>query len=49
MKWAEWTLGDAALASRLRKVANRRYEGEGLREAINQVVSAHYEEVRQLR
>jgi hypothetical protein len=49
VKWAEWTLGDAALASRLRKVANRHYEGEGLREAINQVVSAHYEEVRQLR
>lgn len=49
VKWAEWTLGDAALASRLRKVANRHYEREGLREAINQVVSAHYEEVRQLR
>ena len=49
VKWAEWTLGDAGLASRLRKVANRRYEGEELREAINQVVSTHYEEVRQLR
>ena len=31
VKWAEWTLGDAELASRLRKVANRRYQGEELR------------------
>jgi HAD superfamily hydrolase (TIGR01484 family) len=49
VKWAEGTLGDAGLAARLRKVANRRYEGDELREAINQVVSTHYEELRQLR
>jgi hypothetical protein len=49
VKWAEGTLGDAALASRLRKVANRRYQGEELREALDQVVSSHYEEVRKLR
>lgn len=49
VKWAEGTLGDAGLASRLRKVANRHYQGEELREALNQVVSTHYEEIRQLR
>jgi HAD superfamily hydrolase (TIGR01484 family) len=49
VKWAEGTLGDGGLASRLRKVANRRYQGEELREALQQVVSAHYEEIRQLR
>jgi hypothetical protein len=49
VKWAEGTLGDAGLAARLRKVANRRYAGQELREAINQVVSTHYEELSQLR
>lgn len=49
VKWAEGTLGDGGLASRLRKVANRHYKGEELREALNQVVSTHYEEIRQLR
>ncbi|MDH4087883.1 MAG: HAD hydrolase family protein [Nitrospira sp.] len=49
VKWAESTLGDAGLASRLRKVANRRYQGEELREALNQVVSTHYEEIRRSR
>lgn len=48
VKWAESTLGDAGLASRLRKVANRRYQGEDLREALNQTVSTHYEEIRRL-
>lgn len=48
VKWADGTLGDGGLASRLRKVANRRYQGEELREALNQVVSTHYEEIRQL-
>lgn len=49
VKWAEWTLGDMALASRLRKVANRRYVGVELREALNQVVSTHDEEIPKLR
>lgn len=49
VKWAEWTLGDAGLASHLRKVANRRYKGNELREALDHVVSTHYEEVRRLR
>jgi hypothetical protein len=49
VKWVEGTLGDAALASRLRKVSNRRYQGEELREALDQVVSTHYEEIRRLR
>lgn len=49
VKWAEGTLGDGGLASRLRKVANRRYQGQELREALQQVVSTHYEEIRQLR
>lgn len=48
VKWAEGTLGDAGLASRLRKVANRRYQGEEMRDALQHVVSAHYEEIRQL-
>jgi len=49
VKWAQGTLGDGGLATRLKKVANRRYEGDELREALNQVVSAHYEEIRRLR
>ena len=49
VKWAESTLGDAGLASRLQKVANRRYQGEELREALGQVVSTHYEEIRRSR
>ena len=49
VKWAESTLGDAALTSRLRKVANRRYQGEELRAALDQTVSTHYEEIRRLR
>lgn len=36
-------------AVRLRKVANRRYQGDELREALKQVVSTHYEEIRQMR
>lgn len=49
VKWADGTLGDEGLASRLRKVANRHYRGGELREALDQVVSSHYEEIRQLR
>jgi HAD superfamily hydrolase (TIGR01484 family) len=49
VKWADWTLCDGGLAARLRKVANRHYEGEELREALTQVASTHYEELRQLR
>jgi hypothetical protein len=49
VKWADSTLGDGGLASRLRKLANRHYEGEELRQALHQVVSTHYEEIRQLR
>jgi len=49
VKWAESTLGDAGLASRLQKVANRRHQGAELRAALDQVVSTHYEEIRQLR
>ena len=49
VKWAESTLGDAGLAARLRKVANRRYQGEELREALDQTVFKHYEEIRRSR
>jgi len=49
VKWADGALGDEGFAARLRKVANRRYQGEELREALNQVVSTHSEEIRQLR
>jgi HAD superfamily hydrolase (TIGR01484 family) len=49
VKWADSTLGDGGLAARLRKVANRHYQGDELREALNQVVSTHYEDLRQLK
>lgn len=49
VKWAEGALGDGGLAARLRKVANRRYQGSELREVLRQVVTTHYEEIRQLR
>ena len=49
LKAADGALGDEGFAARLRKVANRRYQGEELREALNQVVSTHSEEIRQLR
>lgn len=49
VKWADWTLGDGGLAARLRKVVNRHYQGDELREALNQVVSTHYEEISQMR
>jgi hypothetical protein len=49
VKWAEWTLGDPGLASRLRKVVNRHYQGEELRKALDQTVSTHYEEIRRLK
>lgn len=48
VKWADWTLGDGGLAARLRKVASRHYQGDELRETLTQVVSNHYEELRQL-
>lgn len=49
VRWAESTLGDAGLAARLRKVANRRYEGEELRQTLQRVISTHYEELSALR
>jgi len=49
VKWADWTLSDGGLAASLRKVANRHYQGDELREALNQVVSTHYEEISQMR
>jgi hypothetical protein len=49
VKWADWTFSDGGLAASLRKVANRRYQGDELREALNQVVSTYYEEIRQMR
>ena len=48
VEWAEGALGDGGLASRLRKVAHRRCQGEDLREALDHVESAHYEEIRQM-
>ncbi len=47
--WAERTLGDGTLAARLRKVANRQYRGEELRQALLRVVASHYEELNALR
>ncbi len=48
-RWAEGTLGDGTLAARLRKVANRQYRGEELRQALLRVVAAHYAELTALR
>lgn len=49
LRWAETTLGDAGLASRLRKIANRQLSGEELREALLQTISQHYAELSALR
>ncbi len=49
VKWADGTLGDGGLAAHFRKVANRRYQGNELREALDHVVSAHSEETRKMR
>lgn len=46
VRWAESTLGDAELAARLRKLSNRQIKGEGLRDALQQTVAAHYEELK---
>lgn len=48
-RWVEEALGDTGLAARLRKVSNRKLEGEELREALRQTVAAHYEELNALR
>lgn len=45
VRWAETTLGDAGLALRLRKIANRQLSGEELREVLRQTVSQHYAEL----
>jgi hypothetical protein len=42
MRWAEHTLGDAALAARLRKLSNRQLSGHELREALRNTLSVHY-------
>ncbi len=49
IQWAESTLGDLALATKLRKIANRHYQGEELRQALQRVVASHYEELSALR
>lgn len=46
VRWAESTLGDAELAARLRKLSHRELKGELLRDALQQTVSAHYEELK---
>jgi len=43
--WVEGALGDAELAAHLRKLAHRRLEGETLRTALQQRLSAHYAEL----
>ncbi len=49
VRWADGALGDASLAARLRKVADRQHQGEELRRALHQTVSTHYEELSVLR
>lgn len=39
--WVEGVLSDAELAAHLRKLAHRRLEGETLRTALQQRLSAH--------
>lgn len=45
VRWAESSLGDPPLASGLRKIANRRHQGEELRRALLRLVQAHYQEL----
>jgi hydroxymethylpyrimidine pyrophosphatase-like HAD family hydrolase len=47
-KWIAAALGDGILADQLRKLAQRRLEGEVLREALLQRVATHCEELRAL-
>lgn len=49
VQWSAEALGDQALAARLRKLANRRLEGEELRNALRQTVASHYDELDKLR
>lgn len=42
VRWAEHTLGDVALAARLRKLSNRQLSGHELREALRNTLSVHY-------
>jgi hypothetical protein len=46
VRWVDGALGDGILANHLRKLAQRSLEGEALREALVQRVTAHYEELR---
>lgn len=45
VRWAEHTLGDLALAARLRKLSNRQLSGHELREALRNTLSLHYTEL----
>jgi hypothetical protein len=47
--WAEEALGDHVLADHLHKLGQRSLQGERLRQALLQRVSAHYDEIRMLR
>ena len=42
VRWAEHTLGDTALAARLRKLSNRQLGGHELREALRNTLAVHY-------
>lgn len=42
VRWAEHTLGDLALAARLRKLSNRQLSGHELREALRNTLAVHY-------
>lgn len=44
-RWSEQTLGDVALAARLRKLSNRQLSGHELREALRNTLAAHYAEI----
>jgi hydroxymethylpyrimidine pyrophosphatase-like HAD family hydrolase len=47
-RWVDSALGDGILADHLHKLAQRRLEGEVLREALLQRVGTHYEELHAL-
>jgi hydroxymethylpyrimidine pyrophosphatase-like HAD family hydrolase len=47
-KWIKYTLHDLELAKRIRKIANRKLEGELLRHSLTEAISSRYEELEKL-
>jgi len=47
-KWIEYTLHDSELAKRIHKIANRKLEGEVLRNSLSEAIASRYEELEKL-